>query len=418
MQSSDNFSVQRSPRNVLFGSGQRAALPTIARGLGKRALIVTDERLKTTPELAELLEGLSKVGVAAHVFSAVEPELPVRCIHDAAAEGASFKADHVIAIGGGSCLDAAKLAALLMTHGGTLSDYYGEFKVPGPTLPVVAVPTTAGTGSEVTPVAVVADSDRVLKVGISSPFLIPEVALCDPDLTMTCPPGLTAISGADALAHAIEAFTAAPREWTSNTALEHVFVGKNFLSDRHALAAIELICRNLARACQSGDDLEARSAIMQGSLSAAMAFGTAGTSLAHAIQYPVGALTHTAHGLGIAILLPFAMAYNRDRILTELCSMADVLAPELRDRPKIDKADAMIDLVADLFTEIGIPGSLADIGVTEADLPQIAEFALGTTRLIKNNPRELTLSSMLELVRAAYAGDRASLNNPQGALPR
>ena len=266
MQSSDNFSVQRSPRTVLFGPGQRAALPKIARSLGSRALIVTDERLRTSAELAELLAGLDQNSVAAVVFSAVEPELPVHCIHNASAAGSSFQADLVIAIGGGSCLDAAKLAALLMTHGGSLSDYYGEFKVPGPTLPVIAVPTTAGTGSEVTPVAVVADSERVLKVGISSPYLIPEVALCDPDLTMTCPPGLTAISGADALAHAIEAFTAAPRDWTSDTSLQHVFVGKNFLSDRHALAAIELICRNLARAYHSGDDVEARSAIMQGSL--------------------------------------------------------------------------------------------------------------------------------------------------------
>lgn len=418
MQSSDFYSVQRSPRTVIFGPGQRAALPTIARSLGKRVLIVTDERLRTSSEMAQLLAGLEEAKVAALVFSDVEPELPIRCIHDAASAGSEFGADVVIAIGGGSCLDAAKLAALLITHGGSLSDYYGEFKVPGPTLPVIAVPTTSGTGSEVTPVAVVADSDRVLKVGISSPFLIPEVALCDPDLTMTCPPGLTALSGADALAHAIEAFTAAPRDWTSNTSNEHVFVGKNFLSDRHALAAIGLICNNLAQAYRSGDDVEARSAVMQGALSAAMAFGTAGTSLAHAIQYPVGALTHTAHGLGVAILLPFAMAYNRDQILPQLTAMANLLAPHLSEQTDIAKANAMIELVADLFTEIGIPGSLAAIGVTEADLPQIAEFALGTTRLIKNNPRELTPASMLELVRAAYTGDRASLINSQGATAR
>jgi alcohol dehydrogenase class IV len=418
MQSSDIYGVQRSPRSVLFGPGQRAALPTIARSLGKRALIVTDERLRTSRELTELLAGLSESGVAAHVFSDVEPELPVHCIHDAASAGSGFGADLVIAIGGGSCLDAAKLAALLITHGGSLSDYYGEFKVPGPTLPVVAVPTTSGTGSEVTPVAVVADSERIVKVGISSPFLIPEVAVCDPELTMTCPPGLTALSGADALAHAVEAFTAAPRDWTSHTAYEHVFVGKNFLSDRHALAAIGLICNNLARACRSGDDVEARVAVMQGALSAAMAFGTAGTSLAHAIQYPVGALTHTAHGTGVAILLPFAMAFNRDHILPQLTAMADVIAPHLSGQSDIARADAVIDLVASLFTEIGIPGTLAEIGVSESDLPQIAELALGTTRLIKNNPRELTPSSMLELVSAAYTGDRASLIDSQGALAR
>lgn len=166
--------------------------------------------------------------------------------------------------------------------------------MPGPVLPVIAVPTTAGTGSEATPVAVISDPDRTLKVGISSPHLLPRVAICDPDLTLTCPPALTAIAGADALTHAIEAFTAGRRAPSPELAQRHVFIGKSALTDHFALLAIRLLGRSLERACHDGADEEARADVMLAALAAA-----------HAIQYPVGALTHTAHGLGVATLLPY-----------------------------------------------------------------------------------------------------------------
>src|SRR5690606_1856605 len=155
--------------------------------------------------------------------------------------------------------------------------YYGELKVPGPILPVVAIPTTAGTGSEVTPVAVLADDKRDLKVGISSPYLIPHTALCDPQLTVTCPPMLTALSGADALTHAIEAFTAVRHPVDFDLANQKVFVGKNLLSDQHACAAVQAIFQYLPRAVADGDDIEARSMMMYAALSAGLAFGVAGT---------------------------------------------------------------------------------------------------------------------------------------------
>lgn len=177
--------------------------------------------------------------------------------------------------------------------------------MPGPVLPVIAVPTTAGTGSEATPVAVISDPDRTLKVGISSPHLLPRVAICDPDLTLTCPPALTAIAGADALTHAIEAFTAGRRAPSPELAQRHVFIGKSALTDHFALLAIRLLGRSLERACHDGADEEARADVMLAALAAGCAFGTAGTAAAHAIQYPVGALTHTAHGLGVATLLPY-----------------------------------------------------------------------------------------------------------------
>ncbi len=305
------YAALRLPRTILFGHGQRKALGRVAKGLGQRALICTDERFAADPIFAQLIADLEEAGVAPLAFDRVQPDIPRDTIKDAVAMATSFKPDLVIGIGGGSCLDMAKCAALLLSHGGKVEDYYGEFKVPGPVLPLIAIPTTAGTGSEVTPVAVISDPDRALKIGISSPHLIPQVALCDPELTMTCPPRLTAIAGADAMTHAVEAFTASRRTPDANLALDHVFVGKSALTDHFALLAIRLLARSLRRAVENGNDADARADVMMGAMAAGAAFGTAGTAAAHAIQYPIGALTHTAHGLGVAALLPYVMAYNR-----------------------------------------------------------------------------------------------------------
>ena len=167
-------------------------------------------------------------------FSDTLPDVPAESTVRLAEAVRSFQADMVIGVGGGSCLDMAKCVALLLTHGGLPQDYYGEFKVPGPLMPLIAIPTTAGTGSEVTPVAVLADSARSLKIGISSPHLVPTVAICDPELTLSCPAALTAVAGADALTHAIEAFTATRRSVTPHITQERVFISKNALSDHFA----------------------------------------------------------------------------------------------------------------------------------------------------------------------------------------
>ena len=274
----NNFGLTRSPSAILFGDGQRHALGRVTAHVGQRALICTDERLSISPLLEEMLQDLTRNGVAYRVFDGTQPELPSDGIETCVQEHRAFNPDVVIGLGGGSCLDMAKLVALSLSHGGSLEHYYGELKVPGPVLPVIAIPTTAGTGSEVTPVAVMADKKRDLKVGISSPYLIPHIALCDPELTVTCPPGLTALSGADALTHAIEAFTAVVNPADPLLSQSRVFVGKNLLSDQHALTAIKAIFEYLPRAVENGADREARSQMMFGSLQAGLAFGVAGTA--------------------------------------------------------------------------------------------------------------------------------------------
>ncbi|MFC5758539.1 iron-containing alcohol dehydrogenase [Rhizobium sp. GCM10022189] len=403
------FGTLRSTRNLVFGAGQRAALPGYAATLGRRALVVTDERFSAQADFQAIVDGLRRAGVDVKVFDRTIAELPLDCINSALEAGAAFGADMVIGIGGGSCLDAAKVAALLLTHGGRASDYYGEFKVPGPVLPLLLLPTTAGTGSEVTPVAVITDPDRAIKVGIASPHLICHTAICDPELTYSCPPGLTAVSGADALTHAIEAFTTVRREPTGSIVHEHVFLGKNALSDHYALLAISHICASLKRAYDNGRDIEARQRLMFGATAAGLAFGVAGTAAAHAVQYPVGAMTHTAHGAGVAVMMPYVMEFNRNHCEAEIGEIGQAMGLDIGGRSAEQQADATIDAVAALFASIGIPATIADLGIGKDQLPQVAEQAMGSARLIKNNPRPLDLASMTVLVEAAFGGNRDAL---------
>ncbi|MDQ0512514.1 iron-containing alcohol dehydrogenase [Ancylobacter amanitiformis] len=399
------YSAIRLPTEILFGKGQRHALPAVARRLGSRVLLCTDERLSASVVFGDMLDGLRAAGLAVMVHDRVLPDVPRDSAADCAQEARPFAPDLVIGIGGGSCLDMAKCAALLLSHGGRLPDYYGEFKVPGPVLPIIAVPTTAGTGSEATPVAVISDPDRTLKVGISSPHLIPKAAICDPDLTLTCPPSLTAIAGADALTHAIEAFTAGRRPPSAELAQTHVFIGKSALTDHFALLAIRLLGRSLERAWRDGSDEEARADVMMAALAAGCAFGTAGTAAAHAIQYPVGALTHTAHGLGVATLLPYVMRYNRDFARDEMAEIALALGLPGHGRSVAALADAAIEEVTRLLAAIGIPATLAELGLPADKLAWTAEQALGIERLIKNNPRPVGPADMARLLDAAYRGD-------------
>ncbi|OOG72876.1 alcohol dehydrogenase [Sinorhizobium sp. A49] len=396
------FGTLRAPRELLFGSGQRHALGNIAARLGRRALIVTDMRLSVDADFLALVRQLEDAGIAVMIDSSTLPDVPVDSAARSAEGARNFAPDLVIGIGGGSCLDMAKCVALLLTHGGRPQDYYGEHTVPGPVMPLIAIPTTAGTGSEVTPVAVLSDAERSLKVGISSPHLIPTVSICDPDLTLSCPPALTAIAGADALTHALEAFTAIRRDPVPGIAQQRVFVGKNEMSDHFALRAISLLWQGLEAACKDGTDRSAREKVMLGATLAGLAFGVAGTAAAHAVQYPVGALTHTAHGLGVACLMPYVMTWNAPAIQDELGSIAQAAG--------LDGPDDVVPGLTSLFECIGIPPTLRELGLEESRIGWVAEQSIGIARLVQNNPRPLNLDDMQNLIAAAYHGDRSRLN--------
>lgn len=395
------FGTIRAPRELVFGSGQRHSLGRIANKLGSRALVVTDARLAADAEFAATIEQLEKAGLAVRVDDSTLPDVPVDSAAASAAAARDFAPDVVVGIGGGSCLDMAKCLAVLLTHGGRPQNYYGEYNVPGPVMPIIALPTTAGTGSEATPVAVLSDAERSLKVGISSPHIIPTASICDPDLTLTCPPGLTAVAGADALTHAIEAFTAIRRDPVAGIAQERVFIGKNAFSDHFALRAISLLWQGLEAAYKDGSNTRAREKVMMGATFAGLAFGVAGTAAAHAIQYPVGALTHTAHGAGVACLMPYVMRWNAPQISGELAEIAGATG--------LDGADEVIPAVAALFSRLGIAPTLRELGLEEDRLDWVAEQSCGIARLVQNNPRPLPLPDMRRLVAAAYSGDASLL---------
>lgn len=399
--------VLRAPRTVWFGPGRRRRLGTECRALGETALVCTDERFAATAAFADLVADLRRRGVRPRLWTRTEPELPVsgieRCRSELADAG---PVDVVVGIGGGSCLDMAKAMALVLAHGGAVPDYFGENAVPGPVLPIVAVPTTGGTGSEVSPVCVVNDDSAgagaASKMGISSPFLIPSTAICDPELTLTCPATLTASVGADALTHLVESFTAARRRVDDDDT--SVFVGKNEISDHYARWGLRLLGDHLVDAVRSGDDLAARTGTLLAAHCGGYALGAAGTAAAHALQYPLGTLTHTPHGVGVGVLLRYVMRYNlavRGREFAEIATLLGV--PTEHD--STGRALAGVAAVDDLLDRIGIPRTIKELGVTTSDLTTLAVGAMRSTRLVQNNPRPVDETSLLTIARAAYAGD-------------
>jgi alcohol dehydrogenase class IV len=405
------FGAVRLPRSILFGSGQRRALGAVAAQFGKRALICTDARLGADPDFKAMVADLERHGLTTHVYDQTQPDLPTESVADCVSKTASFAPQVILGVGGGSCMDMAKAVAVLLTHRGEIGTYYGEYKVPGPVIPLIAVPTTSGTGSEVTPVAVLADSERGTKIGIASPHLIPLVAVCDPELTLSCPPRLTACSGADALTHAIESFTALAREPSADLTLQHVFVGKNALSDHFALLAITSIWSSLFPAYKNGKDLKARENLMMGALAAGCAFGTAGTAAAHALQYPVGNATHTAHGDGVASLLPYVMEFNRPSCVDSFAQIARAVGLGDRNTSNEQLSLILVDEVARLLESVGIPRTLQDLGLPADKQQWVAESAIAIARLVKNNPRPLDLGAMQAITAAAFSGNRAALRS-------
>ncbi|HEX5782350.1 MAG TPA: iron-containing alcohol dehydrogenase, partial [Solirubrobacteraceae bacterium] len=325
------------------------------------------------------------------VFSGAAVDVPSSAVE--AAVSAAERPDVIVAVGGGSVIDLAKVTALLLAHGGALADYYAVQSVPGPIVPLIALPTTAGTGSEATPVAVITDPATEMKIGLASPHLIPRHAVCDPLLTVGAPPVVTAHAGIDALAHAVESFISAREHPSPELVLGRPQVGKNLLSDALAQTAAGHIVRNLVRAVEDGSDLEARTGMLYGSLLAGIAFGNSGVSAAHALQFPLGAATHTSHGLGTGVLLPYVMEFNRPARPAEMAALSSLMG-----------GDAVSHVHA-LGLRIGLPASLAEVGVARSDLRAMAEAAVGFKRLVDNNPVPLDADALEAILDAAWHGE-------------
>ena len=400
------FGVLRLPRSVVVGAQQRFAVADIAAEFGTSVLVCTDPRLAVSEDLSALVKSLEDRNLTVRVYGDTQAELPVPGIVACVEELKGHEIDVIIGFGGGSCMDMAKVVSVLLTHGGKPIDYYGEFAVPGPTKPVIALPTTAGTGSEATAIAVVSDPDLGMKMGISSPHIIPFAAVCDPELTYSCPPSLTAATGADTFVHLVESFTAITREPTAALATERVFVGKNILTDSIALNGIGLVGRSLVTAYKDPENTEARAGMMLAALYGGVVLSNAGTAAAHAIQYPVGALTHTPHGVGVGLLLPYVVRHNFEAIQPQLAQIAEALGRDISGLDTRAAAVAGVEAIDEVIAAIELPPTLQDLGVQESDLAQIAKLSLNSKRLIDNNPVPLDLDAVTSIVSAAYAGDR------------
>lgn len=400
------FGVLRLPRSVVVGAQQRFAVADIAAEFGTNVLVCTDPRLAVSEELQALVRSLEDRNLSVRVYGDTQAELPTPGILACVEELKGQEIDVIIGFGGGSCMDMAKVVSVLLTHGGKPSDYYGEFAVPGPTKPVIALPTTAGTGSEATAIAVVSDPELGMKMGISSPHIIPFAAVCDPELTYSCPPSLTAATGADTFVHLVESFTAITREPTPSLATERVFVGKNILTDSIALNGIGLVGRSLVTAYKDPENTEARAGMMLAALYGGVVLSNAGTAAAHAIQYPVGALTHTPHGVGVGLLLPYVVRHNFEAIVPQLAQIAAALGRDIRGLDLRAAAISGVEAIDEVIAAIELPATLKDLGVQESDLAQIAKLSLNSKRLIDNNPVPLDLDAVTSIVHAAYAGDR------------
>ncbi len=372
--------------SIVFGAGSLARIGEIAAlRLGPRVVVVTDAGLVKAGLVAPALRALEEAGVAACVFDGVVADPPEAVVLAAVATARAFDAEAAIGFGGGSSIDVAKLVALLLRGDEDLAGIYGVGLARGPRLPLLAVPTTAGTGSEVTPIAIVTTGAHEKK-GVVSPLLIPDIALLDPDLTLGLPPHVTAATGIDAMVHAIEAFTS-----TS--------ANNNPLSKTLAMEALRLLGRNIRQAVQAGGDREARAAMLLGAMLAGQAFANSPVAAVHALAYPIGGHFGVPHGLSNALVLPHVLRFNASVCATAYAALVPHAFPELADRgERVDFGDALAALCA----EIGLQPRLRDVGIPQDALGMMAEDAMRQTRLLVNNPRPLALADARAIYEAAW----------------
>ena len=406
MENELGLGLVRQPRTVLFGPGQRRQLGRIAAGVAQHVLIVTDERMATTEEFKAMAADVAGAGVQVSIYDRALPDLPRSNIVEAVAQFAGKGIQAVIGIGGGSCLDLAKAVAAVLANGGDVRDYFGEFKVPKPALPILTVPTTGGTGAEVTSLAIVFDEERQMKMAIADANIEPFAAIIDPELTLSCPRGLTAATAADALSHLVEAFTARPKNPSSEQIATQIYVGKNRITDMFCAEGLRLMNGALAGVVADPSNLAARSDVMFAAYCAGTAINSTGTAAAHALQSPMAAIGHTPHGFGVGALLPYVMRFNLPYATAEFAEIGRILGvPE--QTSVIETARAAILRIESLLQEVGCPPDIAAIGIKPEHFAQIAASSVLATRLVLNNPAPMTAASVTAVLQRAHAGDRS-----------
>ncbi|WP_306145210.1 iron-containing alcohol dehydrogenase [Roseibium sp. MMSF_3412] len=382
------FTFNTSQR-IVFENGAAAKLDQTAKFcLGSRPFIVTDPGIVALGLHAPALDALTRAGLDVGQFSDVVPDPPRALVEKAVEAAKSHQATSVVGFGGGSSLDVAKLVALLAQSGEDLDEAWGIDNAKGPRLPLILIPTTAGTGSEVTPISIITVGEEE-KRGVVSPLLLPDLAVLDPLLTLGLPAAVTAATGIDAMVHAIEAY--ASRSANNNP-----------VSRMLALEALRLLGANIETAVSTPRDEGARGSMLLGSMFAGMAFANSPVAAVHALAYPLGGTFHIAHGLSNALVLPHVLRFNNSVASATYAEIAPSLFPELSQvtSPQA-RADAFAEKLAELASKLGLQTRLSKLGIGAEDVPKLARDAMKQTRLLVNNPREMTEADALEIYRSA-----------------
>lgn len=371
---------------VQWGGARALGESLAARFSARSALLITDKGLVSAGLIAPVLASLEGSGFRVTVFDSVVADPPEQIVHACAGVAADAGADIIIGLGGGSSLDIAKLAAVLAAGSQPLSEMYGIGKVTGSRLPLVLIPTTAGTGSEVTNISIITTGETT-KMGVVAPQLYADFVLLDAELTVGLPPLHTAATGIDAMVHAIEAYTSKHK--------------KNPLSDALAREALRLLSANLVAACRSGADRSAREAMLLGATLAGQAFANSPVAAVHALAYPLGGHYHIPHGLSNALMLEPVLRYNASAAAPLYAELADVVG--IAGGGDVgERANAFVQFMVDLMEQSGAPRRLRDVQVTEDSLPRLAADAMLQTRLLMNNPIDVDEQAALRLYQAAF----------------
>lgn len=378
--------VFQSTKSILVEPGSSSRIGELVKSLGcTSVLMVSDPGVSGAGLLQSGLNGLQQNDVAVTLFTDVQADPPVHVIEAAVKLARDARVDGVVSIGGGSSMDVAKLVALLAVGQERLEDIYGVGMAKGPRLPLILAPTTAGTGSEVTPISIVTTGEGEKK-GVVSPVLLPDWAVLDAELTLGLPAHVTAATGIDAMVHAIEAYTSKRL--------------KNPLSDSLAREALRLLGGNIHEACRNGANRQARHNMLLGSMLAGMAFANAPVAAVHALAYPVGARFHVPHGLSNSLVLPQVIRFNANSAEIHYSELAGILAPSAKGSDA-DRTKAMLEMLCALPAELGLPTRLRDVGITANDIGLLADDAMKQTRLLINNPREVERADAVSIYEAA-----------------
>jgi len=377
--------MHRAPKTLITGNGAIAKVGEEAKKLrATKVLIITDPGVACTGSVSQVEDPLHAAGLKTGLFDKAVPEPPMGSVDAIVKFAEKGKYDCIVGFGGGSAIDVAKMVAVLVGSGAKVEDFVGVDQVPKKGLPIIAVPTTAGTGSEVTAIAIFANEKLNVKQGVVSGYLIPNIALVDPELTWSCPANVTAASGMDALIHCIEAYTS---------------VNATMHTDPLAYEGIKLIAKSIRAATYDGTNAWARHNMAMGSMLGGIAFGNAGVGAVHALSYPIGGMFHVPHGVANTMMLPWVMEFNMLACLKWFNEIGEAMGENMDGLSDREAADKTIAALRQLAVDLEVPLYLSDVGIPESAIPDLVKGAMTQARLWANNPRKFTPEDMERVYR-------------------